>query len=63
MCDFFTKEEVEARDVYYREERPSADREILKALFDTIPVIFPKEENRGWTGATKKYFKEADDNE
>lgn len=46
-----------------KEERPPCDSAILKALFDTIPVIFPKEDASRWTGATKKYLREAGDHE
>ena len=46
-----------------REERPPCDSVILKALYDTIPVIFPKEDVSRWTGITKKALKEVDDNE
>lgn len=46
-----------------REERPPCDHEILRALFDTIPVIFPKKENRGWIGVTEKGLRRQDDTE
>lgn len=51
------------QEIADREERPPCDHEILRALFDTIPAVFAKEEGRGWTGATKKYLREADDHE
>lgn len=44
-----------------KEERPPCDSVMLKALFDTIPVIFPKEENRGWTGISEKGSRRQDD--
>lgn len=44
------------------EERPPCDSAILKALFDTIPQVFAKEE-KGWTGITEKGLRRLDDNE
>lgn len=46
-----------------REEHPPCDHVILKALFKTIPVLFPKEDVSRWTGVTKKVLREVDDNE
>lgn len=45
-----------------KEERPPCDHAILRALFDTLPQVFAKEE-KCWTGVTKKYLREADDHE
>ena len=50
-------------EIAVKEERPPCDHAILKALFATIPVIFQKEDAGRWEGATKKYLREADDNE
>lgn len=44
------------------EERPPCDHDILKALFDTIPRVFAKEE-KGWTGLTEKGLRRQDDKE
>lgn len=63
MCDFFTKEEREVRDAYYKESRPPTDRDILKALFDTIPTVFAKEDRYRWTGITEKSLKRSDNHE
>lgn len=43
------------------EERPPCDS-ALKALFATIPTIFPKEDEK-WAGATKKFLRRQDDRE
>ena len=44
-----------------QEERPKGDPAILKALFDTLPTVFTKEDSRRWVGQTKKAAKENDE--
>ena len=44
-----------------QEERPKCDSAILKALFDTLPIVFLKEDARRWVGQTIKSAKENDD--
>lgn len=39
------------------EERPPYDHEILRALFDTIPVVFAKEEKGKMDRDNREIFK------
>ena len=45
------------------EERPPADKDLLKALFDTIPVLFAKEEANRFSGITGRGKRRQDDGE
>lgn len=44
------------------EERPPCDHAILRALFDTIPRVFAKEENM-WAGLSERGLRRQDDKE
>jgi hypothetical protein len=45
------------------EERPPADKDILKALFDTLPMVLAKEEAGRFSGITNKGKRRQDDHE
>lgn len=61
-ADWVYEQERDRDRAKEKEERPPCDHAILRALFDTIPTVFAKEENR-WTGLTKRQLKRGDDHE